>query len=145
MASENALFPVVESPEFIQDNQLDRDYKYTVAWDPENGDFVLNGKNQMQVCNGMDGFRTWCYKMALTQRYACIAYPDEIGTELDEALGESDEKAVQSVLERTITEALLVNPRTEYVRDFEFYWNGDSVSCSFIVKAVEGDEMKIEI
>ena len=44
-------------------------------------------------------------------------------------------KAVESAIERTISEALLVNPRTEYVRQFEFVWNGDAVSVSFVLKA----------
>ena len=44
MDEENTLFPVEESPEFIDDgDQLDRDYHYTVAWDVEKQDFVLNG------------------------------------------------------------------------------------------------------
>ena len=107
MASENALFPVEESPEFIQESEeRDNQYRYTVAWDVEKGDFILDGKNRMETCNGMEGYKVWCCKMALTQRYACLAYPDEIGTELDEALNEPDEEAVQSALERTITEAL---------------------------------------
>lgn len=146
MGDGKGLFPVVESPEFIQESdRLDSEYRYTVAWDVEKGDFVLDGKNRMQTCNGVEGYRVWCCKTALTQRYACSAYPDEIGAELDEALAETDEKAVQSALERTITEALMVNPRTEYVRDFVFIWNGDNVSCSFIVKGVEGNEFQVNI
>lgn len=87
----------------------------------------------------------WCCKMALTQRYACAAYPDEIGTELDEALAEDSEKAVESAIERTISEALLVNPRTEYVRNFEFSWSGEAVSVSFTVKGVDTDEFNVSI
>ena len=55
------------------------------------------------------------------------------------------EKAVESAIERTISEALLVNPRTEYVRQFEFVWNGDAVSVSFVVKGVDIDEFKVSI
>ena len=83
--------------------------------------------------------------MALTQRYTCAAYQDEIGTELDEALAEDSEKAVESAIERTISEALLVNPRTEYVRNFEFSWSGEAVSVSFTVKGVDTDEFKVSI
>lgn len=144
--SSNALFPVVDSPEFIQESSLlDSEYRYTVAWDIERGDFTLDEKNKMQICNGVEGYRIWCYKMALTQRYACRSYPGEIGSELEEALSETDEEAVQSALERTITEALMVNPRTEYVRDFNFTWNGDIVKCSFIVKGIEGNEFRVNI
>ena len=108
MDEENTLFPVEESPEFIDDgDQLDRDYHYTVAWDVEKQDFVLNGKGQMEQCDGVEGYKVWCCKMALTQRYDCAAYPDEIGTELNEALAEDSEKTVESAIERTISEALL--------------------------------------
>lgn len=49
MASENALFPVEESPEFIQESEeRDNQYRYTVAWDVEKGDFILDGKNRME-------------------------------------------------------------------------------------------------
>ena len=137
MDEENTLFPVEESPEFIDDGErLDRDYHYTVAWDVEKQDFVLNGKGHMDQCDGVEGYKVWCCKMALTQRYA---------TELDEALAEDSEKAVESAIERTISEALLVNPRTEYVRQFEFVWNGDAVSVSFVVKGVDIDEFKVSI
>lgn len=70
MDEENTLFPVEESPEFIDDGErLDRDYHYTVAWDVEKQDFVLNGKGQMDQCDGVEGYKVWCCKMALTQRY----------------------------------------------------------------------------
>lgn len=73
MASENALFPVEESPEFIQESEeRDNQYRYTVAWDVEKGDFILDGKNRMETCNGMEGYKVWCCKMALTQRYTVI-------------------------------------------------------------------------
>lgn len=140
------LFPVSESPEFIEStDMLDRDYHYTVAWDVEKGDFILDGKGKMVTCNGVEGYKVWCCKMALTQRYNCAAYSDDIGTELDEALDETDEQAVESALERTITEALMVNPRTEYVREFQFKWDGDLIKVSFLVKGVDTDEFKVFI
>lgn len=146
MASYNALFPVAESPQFIPESEeRDNQYRPTVAWDVEKGDFILNGKGKMELCSGIEGYKVWCCKMALTQRYACLAYPEEIGTELEEALDEPEEKAVQSAIERTITEALMVNPRTEYVRDFQFTWEGDDISCSFIVKGVENEEFQVSI
>lgn len=140
------LFPVEESPEFIDSgDMLDRDYHYTVAWDVEKGDFILDGKGKMTTCNGVEGYKVWCCKMALTQRYDCAAYSNDIGTELKEALDETDEKAVESAIERTITEALMVNPRTEYVREFQFEWDGDCVKISFLVKGVDTDEFKVSI
>ena len=64
---------------------------------------------------------------------------------MNEALAEDSEKAVESAIERTISEALMVNPRTEYVRSFEFSWSGEAVSVSFTVKGVDTDEFKVSI
>lgn len=80
----------------------------------------------------------WCMKVSMTERYSCLAYSNDIGVEMEDALAQDDEKTVESMVERTIRDALLVNPRTEWVRDFEFEWNGDSMNCSFKVKGKSG-------
>ena len=65
---------------------------------------------------------------------------------MERALGNDDERTVESMVQRTITEALMVNPRTEEVRDFAFSWDGDSMHCTFTVKGVRWDkEVKISI
>lgn len=144
--SENVLFPVVDSPVLTQEKtDYDLTYKPSIAWDETKGDFVVDGANRVCRSNGTDAYKTWCKKMALTERYACAAYPNELGAELEAALQESDHKVVESALERTISEALLVNPKTEYVKGFEFTWNGDSVSCSFLVRGVDGNEFEVTI
>ena len=61
------------------------------------------------------------------------------------ALKEKTNAAVESAVERTITEALLVNPRTEYVRGFEFTWNGDELFCSFTVKGIDWEEFPLSV
>lgn len=83
----------------------------------------------------------WCMKVSMTERYSCLAYSNDIGVEMEDALAQDDEKTVESMVERTIRDALLVNPRTEWVRDFEFEWNGDSMNCSFKVKGKEWDKV----
>ena len=39
---------------------------------------------------------------------------------MERALDNDDEKTVESMVQRTIEDALMVNPRTEFVRDFVF-------------------------
>lgn len=51
----------------------------------------------------------WCFKAAQTERYQCLAYPRSIGTEM-ESIKDNDHDVAQSMVERTITEALKVNP-----------------------------------
>lgn len=136
-----ALFPVVQLPELTTAGQMyDRTYKRSVKWDREKGDFVRDGANRMVECDGREAFATGCYKASMTERYRCLAYPNAIGAEMERAMAEDDEKTVESMVQRTITEALMANPRTEYVRDFDFAWEGDRMSCTFTVKGLDWDE-----
>lgn len=132
----------VSVPEFLEDNtEYDMRYKRTMKWDPMSGDFVRDGSNNIMECSGEEGFMIWCLKAAMTERYACLAYPDEIGVEMEEAADDADAGIVESQVERTITEALEANPRTEYVGDFDFAWDGNSIHCTFNVKGVGWDRM----
>lgn len=137
------LFPVVEVPDFISENtEYDTQYKRSVRWDPEKGDFIRDGANRMVECDGREAFAIWCFKIAQTERYRCLAYPDSIGTEMERAMDNNDdEKTVESMVQRTIEEALMVNPRTEVVRDFVFTWDGDNMNCTFKVKGYDYDEI----
>lgn len=135
------LFPVVEVPEFAEENsEYDTQYRRSVQWDFVKSDFVRDGANRMVEAEGHLAYATWCYKVSQTERYRCLAYPDSIGTEMEKAMSDSDEKTVESMVQRTITEALMINPRTEYVRDFSFTWNGDKMTCTFKIKGIGWDE-----
>lgn len=137
-----ALFPVFEVPDVIErSSEYDRQYKRSVKWDSEKGDFVRDGAGRMVECDGREAFMIWCFKIAQTERYTCLAYPSAIGVEMEAATADDDEKTVESMVQRTITDALMVNPRTEFVRDFVFSWNGDEMHCSFNVKGMEWDDV----
>lgn len=136
------LFPVVEVPEFVSENsQYDTEYRRSVKWNVEKGDFVRDGANRMVECDGREAFAIWCFKVAQTERYQCLAYPNSIGTEMERALDNDDEKTVESMTQRTIIDALKVNPRTKDVFNFEFEWEGDNMHCSFQVKGIDWDEV----
>ena len=139
------LFPVAEVPDFIElKSRYDRRYKRSMKWDSATGDFVRNGANQIVECDGMEAYAIWCFKVAQTERYRCRAYPSCIGVEIEKAMADSDTKTVESMMQRTITDALMVNPRTEYVGDFVFAGKGDDSHCTFIVKGLKWDK-KIKI
>lgn len=143
---EEVLFPITDVEEVEEEEEeYDTEYKYSVLWDAEKGDFVLDGANKMLKCDGKEAFKTWCYKMAMTERYSCLAYDDDIGTEMESATEEDEQEAVELEIERAITESLMVNPRTEYVRDFSFIWSADEVVCTFVVKGIELEEFEITI
>lgn len=146
MAVEGQLLPVLEDAVGGQEGGgYDTEYKGSVKWDPQLGDFVRDNAGGMAACGGREAFMVWCYKMAQTERYAHKAYVEavagaDLGTELEEAVQESDHDLTESMVARTVTEALMVNPRTEYVRGFEFLWEGDSLHFTFEVKGAGWDE-----
>lgn len=140
------LFPVVEIAS-LSKPQKDNDvrYKRSAAWDFEKGDFARDGAGKVEESTGRDAYMTWCMKTSLTERFAKLAYPNSIGGEIEEAKQEKSRAAVELALERTLTEAISVNPRTEYVRDFEFEWYGDEVKTRFKVKGLNIEEFQIEV
>lgn len=138
---DSTVIPVFDVSEEIETEQYDTAYRKSIKWDFEKGDFVRDGAGRLVECDGKEAYMTWCYKVAQTERYVCLAYPDSIGTELEIAIADDDEKIVESMVKRTITDALMVNPRTEYVNNFEFQFDTDAVHCSFEVKGVDWDEV----
>ena len=141
-----SLFPVISIPDETDDEEeeYDIEYRRSMKWDYELGDFVRDGANQVKEADGYEAYALWCYKVAQTERGNCLAYPDEIGAELEYALSFDDTDVIETLVERTITEAIEVNPRTEYVRNFEFTWDGDTMHITFTVKGINWDD-EIEI
>lgn len=145
MAEKN-LFPVFEVPEIeAQTQQKNRPYKPSVFFDFEAGDFKLDGAYRMTPSTGKEAYMQWCRKVVMTERDAFLAYSTDIGIEGEAALAETDRAAVQSALERTITEALMVNTHTEYVRGFEFTWRADELRMTFTVKGKEWEETTVSV
>ncbi len=145
MANKN-LFPVFDVPEIITPAPAEEQkYKPSIYFDYILGDFKRNGANKMIEADGREAYRQWCIKTVLTERLDRMAYSSDIGAELDDALKQADRPAVESAIERTITEALMVNKRTEYVRGFEFTWKNEDLYCDFIVKGKEWEEQHIGV
>ena len=137
---EEEVFPVFEVEEDAADEEeeYDTEYRRSVRWDPAAGDFARDGSGRMVECDGKEAYMTWCYKMVQTERDSHLAYMENIsgsdlGVEMEAVARESDRETVESMIRRTMTEALEVNPRTESVGNFEFSWEGDCVHCRFEV------------
>lgn len=140
------LFPVVDIP-LLTIPQPDSDirYKKSAMWDLKKEDFVRDPNGKILTDTGRNAYMVWCIKVSTTERYTCEAYPDEIGAELEEAKRQGTHEATESMLERTIRETIMVNPRTEYVRDFSFRWDGDNLHVKFKVKGKNLQEFTVEI
>lgn len=140
------LFPVVDLPAYEEENEeFDITYKPSVAWDLEKGDFILDSKGAMKRNEGLEAYKVWCIKAVSTERYSCLAYDNDIGTEMEDALREEDDNAVELAIERTIEEALMANPRTESVGDFVFEWEPQIVLVKFTVYAVYWESFDLEV
>ncbi len=134
------LFPVFDVPE-IKEEKPTIKYNRSAYFDFNKGDFVRDGSNKIVSCDGKEAWRQWCIKTVLTERFVYSAYSNNEGVELEQALQWSDIKAVESSIEKTVTEALMADPmgRTQFVRDFQFNWLGDHIYTQFVVQGIEAE------
>ena len=140
------LFPVISTPEKVGvSGSYDRRYKGSYRWDFETGDFARDGAGRVPECDGLEAYKTWCIKAVATERKTCLAYPSEMGAEIAAAFGKPSRRAQESAIERTIKETLMTNPRTEYVRDFSFSWDSDSLAVAFTVKGIDYESFRVEV
>ena len=140
------LYPTFEPPTIVEQEQpqLAPEYPKSYLFDFEKGDFVLDGAGRIVIADGHRAWVQWCVKTVLTERFAYLAYSGNYGVEVEQARKQSDRTLVEMEIERTITEALLVDPRTELVRDFAFRWYADELYVTFTVVPVIGNAARIE-
>jgi hypothetical protein len=140
------LYPVFEVPELVEQQQTEPAPKYGKSWlfDFKKGDFVLDGAGRVVEADGHTAWVQWCIKTVLTERFSCLAYSWDYGVEIEEAFKQTERALIEAEIERTITEALLTDSRTEMVKDFVFNWQGDELYVSFTVVPVIGEPVRIE-
>lgn len=134
------LFPVFDLPEIPDDPVYEERYRPSVFFDFETGDFVRDGANKLVRADGREAYMQWCQKVVATEREQFLAYSDDIGTEFEDMEDFPDRDTKESEIERTITEALLVHPATEYVRNFSFEYDSGKAYVSFTVKGFHWEE-----
>lgn len=141
-----ALYPTFDVPAVVE--QVQEPYnktKQSLYFDFNKGDFAIDRSGRLQTATPYETWIQWCLKTVYTQRWSCLAYSDQIGVELEEALETTGRGAQESYIKRTITEALLADPygRTKRVYGFSFHWGADSVEVIFIVSGVWQEESKL--
>lgn len=140
------LYPVFEIPSIWQDNTEEiQGFMPGPLFDFDTGDFVRDGANRVIMVDGRDEYVIWVLKSLLTQRWAYEAYSDDVGIDAENAVQQPTRRAIQSALERTITEALLVNPCTERVYGFTYQWDVDQMNATFIVKPKNWDAFDVNM
>ncbi len=140
------LYPAFEMPELVEQARPkpEPDYPESYLFDFEKGDFVVDGAGRVVIANGHTSWVQWCVKTVLTERFTFLAYSWDYGVENEEALKNPNRAAIEAEVERTITEALMVDPRTELVRDFAFRRHADELYVSFTIVPVIGEAARIE-
>lgn len=98
---------------------------------------VVNGRILGYV-DGIEAMMQAVDKILNTERFEFVIYSANYGVELDRLIGK-DYDFVKSDLERTISQALLVDTRIQRVTDFEVTQTGkDSLLCTFNVHTISG-------
>jgi len=140
------LYPTFELPTIVEQEQpqLAPEYPKSYLFDFEKGDFVVDGAGRIVIVDGYTAWVQWCVKAIMTERFSYLAYSGNYGVEIDKALKQPTRAAVETEVERTITEALLADPRTYVIRDFSFEWRGNELYVSFTVIPVVGEVTRIE-
>lgn len=140
------IFPTFSVPDTIVSNEtVTEKYRPSIAFEVETGEFVVDRGGTMRYSSGYEAWVLWCQKTVSTERWAHLAYPSYIGTEMDSAFQEPDRASQESAIERTITEALLADPRSRTVRvyDFSFKWLSEVSTVTFTVLGSNGDSTSI--
>ena len=144
--AEKQLFPVFDVPEIGGTAKPEREhYRPSVYFDFATGDFKRDGANRMVGATGKEAYMQWCMKVTATERDAFLSYSTRIGTEMEYAAAQPDHPSVEASVERTVTEALMVNPKTEYVRGFSFSWEGTTLHVTYRVKGRDMDEIALSL
>ena len=140
------LFPVFDMPELVEQARPkpEPEYLESYLFDFEKGDFVVDGAGRAVIADGHTASKQWCIKTVLTERFAFLAYGWGYGVELEEALKNPSRAIVEMEIEKAITEALVIDDRTELVKDFTFKWSGDQLWVNFTVIPVIGEIVRIK-
>lgn len=140
------LFPTFNMPSLAEESsQTAGQYPKSWLFDFDKGCVVIDGSGRAVMADGLTAWAQWCIKAASTLRFAHLAYGPDHGAELASVRKQPTRKAAESELARVITEALMVDPRTELIRDFTFEWYGDAVHVSFTAVPVIGDAKRLEV
>lgn len=136
------LYPTFDVPAITLENTTLNKQKVSIYFDFEKGDYCLDNSGKIISATPYEAWCQWCLKTVYTQRWAFLGYSDQIGIEMEEAFNQPSNKATESILIRTITEALLADPyeRTKRVYDFHFNWHVDGLNVTFTVNGAWGED-----
>lgn len=113
--------------------------------DQKTGDIVIDSAGKAIPTDGTETWQQWCARQIQTERYAFAGYSTDIGVEIEAAMNQPTREAQESMIERTVTEAVLADKqrRASRITNFQFVWSGDSCVTSFTVVGNDGSEVNV--
>ncbi len=120
--------------------------KFGKSWrfDFSKGDFYLTPTGSVVEADEEEAYRQWCQKALLTPRYRYVIYSRAYGSEYDELIGKGLSRGVmESEVKRMTKEALLVNPRTAEVTNFNFSWENNILYFTCEVISIRGEKVQV--
>lgn len=138
------LFRTFEIPDEIEDVEPIVTYGNAPRFDFAAGDFAMTG-GRLEMLDGYEAWVQWCLKTAITDRYRYLLYSDDYGTEMDDVRRARTPDEAEDLLQETVTAALLEDPRTASVSEFEFEWAGDELRAQFTIEPTIGTTRRVEI
>lgn len=113
-------------------------------FDFERGEFVLTPTGKVAEADEFEAWVEWCRKTLYTPRYEYLVYSSDYGHELNDLIGRGyTREAIESEIQRIVTETLMVDPRTDRVENFRFEWSGDEVRFTCEIVSTRGESAEI--
>lgn len=141
------LFPVFEAPDILEPVSMKTiDYPPAPAFNFITGEYVKDGAGRIKMLDGQKAWEQSCLKRLITRRFAFLIYSTDYGSEGEDLIkGSLNHVSAESEIMRDFTEALLVDPRTQSVKNFTFSWNGDTASVSLTAYPAIGEPARLEV
>lgn len=132
--SEEELAELLSEAEANEEVQPSKTYKI----DFENG--RLGG-----FIDEKEALRQAVYKALITARERFLIYTDEYGCEIEDLIGSSVTNAfIETEIPRILEEAIVYDDRIDSINDLTVNASGDTVTISFSVMDVNGEEITFE-
>lgn len=139
------LFATFDIPDELEDlEEAGPIYGQEWKFDFERGDFELVAGRPV-LLGPYESWVQWCIKAVKTDRFIHLAYSDEYGSEITDAVGIASRSDAETFLENTIIDTLEADERTGSVSDFEFEWYGDRLGVTFTVEPTIGTPERVHI
>lgn len=114
-------------------------------FDFEQGEFVTDASGKIPTVTDTDAYLQWAMKALSDVRYQNPAYDRSHGAETAALVRDNlPAGTLESELTRTVTEALMIDPRTKSVGDFSFVRQGSGLYVTCTITTVRDDQVTVK-